>query len=512
MQEFLVTEWLAMFCVCLLSALIAVRYASPGARSGGSGVPLLDGSESDPVFLFDEAGLIDSSTAAEPVLKTCSNATRWDDIRKALAPGFPGLPETLTGLRDSGPLTIGGTGRERDREAHCEWLDGVARVHLRPAVTPRDTNSGSELENLRTAMDDAPYPVWRETADGQVSWYNRAYGDLRKLVSGPGAPDSRTLFSRPAPSIVESRKSRAFVTLPETGKKLWFDVSEIQSGEGKLGYAVDINAVVDAEVAQRNFVQTLAKTFAQLSTGLAIFDRNRQLALFNPALIDLTELPADFLSSRPTLFNFFDRLRDQRVRPEPKDYNSWRRQISDLVEAAADGHYQETWSLPSGAVYSVRGRPHPDGAVAFLFEDITAEITLTRRFRAELELGQAIIDQLDLAIAVFSQTGVLSLSNKAYHSLWGVNPDTSFAEFTVVDACRVWQEKSATTTVWRQISDFVHLQDSRTAWSDTIAMLDGSKLNCSIVPIQNGATMVSFGRVGQGKTLRIPAPVLTSTD
>ena len=71
-------------------------------------------------------------------------------------------------------------------------------------------------------------------------------------------------------------------------------------------YAVDVNAVVSAEISQRKFVQTLAKTFAQLSIGLAIFDRNRQLALFNPALIDLTALPAEFLSARPNLLSFFD--------------------------------------------------------------------------------------------------------------------------------------------------------------------------------------------------------------
>jgi hypothetical protein len=87
--------------------------------------------------------------------------------------------------------------------------------------------------------------------------------------------------------------------------------------------------------------------------------------LFNPALIDLTALPADFLSARPNLLSFFDRLRDHRMMPEPKNYGSWRHQMADLVAAAADGRYQETWSLPSGAVYSVSGQPHPDGAVAF---------------------------------------------------------------------------------------------------------------------------------------------------
>ena len=44
---------------------------------------------------------------------------------------------------------------------------------------------------------------------------------------------------------------------------------------------------MQAETALRGFMQTLAKTFAHLPTGLAIFDQHRQLALFNPALAPL---------------------------------------------------------------------------------------------------------------------------------------------------------------------------------------------------------------------------------
>ncbi|NCW08109.1 MAG: diguanylate cyclase, partial [Rhodobacterales bacterium] len=81
---------------------------------------------------------------------------------------------------------------------------------------------------------------------------------------------------------------------------------------------MDITEIVRAQQAQKNFVQTLTKTFATLSIGLAIFDRNRQLMLFNPALIDLTALTADFLSARPNLLTAFDKLWDNQIMPETK--------------------------------------------------------------------------------------------------------------------------------------------------------------------------------------------------
>ena len=172
-----------------------------------------------------------------------------------------------------------------------------------------------------------------------------------------------------------------------------------------LNCAVNVDGLIAAETAQRKFVQTLAKTFAQLSTGLAIFDRNRRLVLFNPALIDLTSLPPHFLSAQPNLQSFFDRLRDNRIMPEPKDYSSWRRQIADLVVKSSDGRYQETWRLPNGLTYRIVGRPHPDGAIAILIEDISVEVSLTQRFKGQLELRNIAMEAMEDALVCFNPMG-----------------------------------------------------------------------------------------------------------
>ena len=291
---------------------------------------------------------------------------------------------------------------------------------------------------------------------------------------------------------VPGETRRLPVDTGEGKRRHWFDVSVVPDPSGAMCYAIDVDAVVEAESAQRQFVQTLAKTFAQLSIGLAIFDRNRQLALFNPALIDLTTLPADFLSARPNLLSFFDRLRDQKMMPEPKNYNSWRHQMADLVAAASDGRYHETWSLPSGSVYSVSGRPHPDGAIAFLFEDITAEITLTRRFRSDLEMGQSILDRLDQAIAVFAADGSLTVTNAGYRTLWSVDPDNSFVPISVIDATRTWQDQCRPTPLWGEIRDFVATRENRVEWTGDVRLTTGELVACRITPLPKGATMVSF--------------------
>lgn len=505
----MIIEWIALAAICAATAFLAVTLLSRRASNG----PLGPSSNVDAVWIFDGSELLDATREASEIFGQPQGTDDWSDLRDKLASGFPGFPTSPSLVKANGQIIAPGSGLREAKEVICEWIDGITRVQLRNQPSTKRKGLGraprsdsEELRTLRVAINNAYYPVWRVDDDGSVSWFNAAYESLCMTVQGkkPG-PDSGLFASQNEPPI-PTKRARRSLTVPETGQKLWFDVSVVQTDAGTLCYAVNVNAVVEAEAAQRSFVQTLAKTFAQLSTGLAIFDRNRQLVLFNPALIDLTALPADFLSARPTLLSFFDRLRDQKMMPEPKNYGSWRDQMADLVEAAASGRYQETWSLPSGSVYSVSGRPHPDGAVAFLIEDITAEITLTRRFRSDLELGQAILDKIDDAIAVFSMEGNLTFSNKAYQKLWSVDPEKSFAQTGVLDAIRVWQERCMATPVWGDIRDFVVTQENRAEWWAKIALKSGDVLVCSIHPIHSGSTLINFSR-----STETPAPIRETT-
>jgi PAS domain-containing protein len=489
----MVLDWIAVVTVCLATASAVVWWLSPRVETRGHRHGhLADGTGRQPVFLFDGDRLIDWSSAARPLVRLHRGQLSWPQLRQYLSAQFAGLPASLTHLKDSGPLFLSGGSEGKNGAVICEWLDGTARVQLVSPESQHIAGPSQELENLRAATDGAPNPVWRLSSTGEIVWANRAYELLQKKLGIADADGATPLFPELPPSAIGKAKSRVPVPVPNSAQKLWFDVSVVETVDGTMCYATDINAIVDAEIAQRNFVQTLAKTFAQLPIGLAIFDRNRQLALFNPALIDLTALQADFLSSRPTLFAFFDRLRDRRMMPEPKNYSDWRQQINDLFQAANDGRYQETWTLPSGAVYSISGRPHPDGAVAFLFEDITADVTLTRRFRAELELSQSIIDNLDQGIAVFSADGIMAHNNVVYRDLWGCDPDMGFGQVTILDACRAWQSKSTATPIWGELRDFVATRENREAWSAQVWMKAGYPVRCSVHPIQTGATLVSF--------------------
>ena len=303
--------------------------------------------------------------------------------------------------------------------------------------------------------------------------------------------------------------------LPQRDQAPWFDIVSIRRGAGSIHFATDTTAVVRAEAAQRNFVQTLSKTFADLAIGLAIFDRGRRLVMFNPSLVDLTGLPVDFLAGRPPIQAFLDRLREARMLPEPRNYRGWREQIAALEAEAKDGTYCDLWSLPSGQTYRVTGRPHPDGAIAFLIEDITAEMSLTRRFRGEIDTAHAVFDAMDEGIAVFSSGGTLILSNSGYRAMWPLpDPQAGDAGGALLpvrdqrlpEEIARWRGACAPTDLWSEIRASIRASGDRQSWTAQLQRDDGRPLRIRVVPLQGGSTMVAFACPAEDMPLRALRP------
>ncbi len=470
-------------------------------------------------YLFDGEDLVDATPAARALLLdgTDHAASAWSRLMTVLSGHFPAISQDFASLRDRGGFSrLAERADTAPLHVQVELRGGLTRIRLADPETD-DAAVGfsplahralhDEVAHLRAAVAHAPLPMWRQTEGGDVTWANSAY--LRLAVDRLPPDEDLTwplprLFDKSVcnqGTAVQRQKLDGPVTQdrrgqPATQAPNWFDLSGCDVAEGRLIFAQPSDAVVRAEASLRSFMQTLTKTFAQLSTGLAIFDQTRQLALFNPALIDLTTLPPDMLSARPSLLTFFDALRERSMIPEPRDYRSWRRQITDIEDAAKHGNYQEVWNLSGGQTWRVTGRPHPNGALALMFEDISSEMSQTRRYQADLELGQAVIDAMDEAIAVFGPSGSMVMSNAAYSDLWGHDPAGSLAsDGGIVAICGHWRERAAPSGLWDRTEDFVATLAQREAWSDATFLRDGRHLTCRAAPLAGGATLLGF-RVG----------------
>ncbi|MCA0953581.1 PAS-domain containing protein [Mameliella alba] len=442
------------------------------------------------VLLFRNGEVVDYTPDAKELFdRTILTGMGWEEVRESLIAGFPDLPEEPPSRASTwtSPLV---------ENAQLLLEPSANRLHLRLRCTPDGAASlfrakchNDEYRRLAELSRNAPDALWQTDNDGNLLWCNEAYEEL--CSENGRSSEGQCPINMDLPAKRVERTTRISVK-SEGQVQRWFEVVSRPVEEGWVHYATSIDSLVNAEMAQRNFVQTLTKTFAHLPIGLAVFDRDRQLVLFNPALVDLTHLPVDFLSAKPNLLSFFDHMRENRMMPEPKNYASWRDKLYDVVSAAREDRYCETWNLPSGLTYKITGRPHPDGAVAFLIEDISAEISLTRRFRSELELTQSVLDGFDDAVAVFSRLGVLTFSNAAYRAQWKCDPDSAFAEITIVDATKDWQNECKPSPIWADLREFVLTLRERQRWQAELTRDSGERLLCMVQPVAAGATLVRF--------------------
>lgn len=478
----------------VVSVLLGLALAHRLFRAPLPGSALAARPMTEPVaLLFRDRRLVDATAPARSLLEALPGDDDWARLWGWLAQRFESPQSLLELAAVEGAASLrAGPGLSGLRLDIEDAGHGLLRVQL---VDPSLEQAGivvnahalaameDELAVLRESVDRAPVLIWREDRDGRVTWANAAY-----LQEAEARHPDQT--SWPLPRLIAlptDAEGTPRAELRSDDRVRWFDCHLQPSGDQRAVFAVPADDAVRAERSLRDFVQTLTKTFADLPIGLAIFDRDRRLQLFNPALIDLTRLNIGFLAARPTLFALLDGLRELRMVPEPKDYNGWRNSMASLEAGAASGLHVETWNLPGGQTYRVTGRPHPDGAIAFLFEDISSEIALTRRFRAELSLGAEILDGIDAAVAIFDGEGRVLGANRAFDDTWGPEAAQSLRGYL-----ELWRSTAADSPGFQNLRRALAADRGDAPLQGAIAGPDQRLLWWRVRPLSGGRRMVSF--------------------
>ncbi len=486
-------------------ALLAWRL-SPALRPGVRGLDLTDGS----VFLFYGRELRAASDDAAALLRALPAGGEPMDRLSAWVEGsVPDFDARLARLVLTGESFSCGLAGEDGRmfELRVEPRGALTALVFRESSALQKRLRSAEarltvLEDegcrLRRLLDAAPVLLWERDGSGEILLQNAAYAQEVAAVRGVESALPNFLFAGPTDSLPVTRSGeggrRRLSLQPVAGERRWFEVAEDLGPDGRLtGYALDAGPIVRAEAALKRFVETLTETFAHLPTGLAVFDKNRRLGLFNPAISEILKLDPAWLASRPTLRDFLERLRENRQMPDQKDFLAWRRKLTALERDAEAAAYEETWVLPSGQTLQVIGRPHPQGAIAFLFEDISAAVMLERRYRSEIEMQRSVLNKFPEAISLFSPDGTLAFANTAFQGVWGFDPEGGDRGPHISRLIERWSAVAEPTGVWRELRDFVTAQEARSAWTVRLGLRDGRILRGRFAPLPNGSTLASFG-------------------
>lgn len=349
---------------------------------------------------------------------------------------------------------------------------------------------------LRSArlLARAPFPVWTEE-DGRVTWMNRrARQLLGKRFRGRASLKTRPLHRASDVMVAE---------VPEGSGTRPLTVLAQTQGRRTAFWAQDARPLVETEEELHRIVQTLAATFAHIPIGLAIFDRRRNLTIFNPALSDLLGISPEWLARRPSLAEFLDHLRNDGALPEPRNYSSLKNQFEELETGAFKGKYEVEWVFPNGRLYRVTGRPHAEGGAALLFEDISRYASIEARYQSEIRKLQGTLDVLSDALAVFDAAGEMTFANDAFDALWGCELSRSAAPVSVTEVSAMLQERCDPSPLFGEMRDFVLSLEGRAEWEGVVFRKgSGTPVRLRFLPITEGRVVCEFRALDSDRQAR----------
>ena len=417
------------------------------------------------------------------------------------------MDHAVNALREAGEgfLLNLTTSTGRSIEAMGRAVGGQAIVRIRELsglrrelaeMTLRHKGLLEETEMLRGFAAAAPWPVWAKRAAGGLVFANAAYArateaanvadavqrDLELLDSGDRNDMARALNDNSAFS--------ARLPIVVGGERRFYDVHALKVSGGSAGIAIDASEATALREALVRMAEAHRRTLDQLSSGVAVFDGQRRLAFYNDSYRRLWDLDRAFLDGNPDDSSVLDRLRAARKLQEQPDFRAWKAKLHEAYRAVEPE--KDRWYLPDGRAISVVTTPNPEGGVTYLFDDVTESLDLERRFDGANRMQRETLDSLAEAVAVFGSNGRARLFNPAFAKMWNLSAEAlqEHPHITAVEAwCKPLFDDAA---AWQTLREAITTIENRTAVPLKLERKDGSVLDCMIMPLPDGATMLTF--------------------
>lgn len=422
---------------------------------------------------------------------------------------FASMLEALTSAGESFAISVRGDdgqlysadGRAAGRLT-AVWLRAAPQtdtVVVKQPVTDTETRGvRAERDAYSAALDALGIPAWRRGADMTLEWVNTAYAAAVGLATPEAVLASQTPLDRREPVLAREAldagtpaTEKRYVVL--AGQRRALSIVETPVTNGVVGTAIDVTALEEAEQRLQRHMDAHEETLNKLKTAVAVFGANQQLAFYNRAFARLWGFDETWLDTHPSDGEILEKLRVQRRLPEQRDFQAWKRERLSLYSDASAG-LDELWHLPDDMTIRVVCQPHPMGGLIFLYDDVTDQLTLERNYNTLITVQKETLDSLSEGVAVFGPDGKLQLSNAAFARIWTIRQDRldgrpHFGE--VSDLCRslIGEEEE----VWAKISaNVTGLSTERRTEAGRFTRADGAVLHYAVVPLPDGATLLSF--------------------
>lgn len=441
----------------------------------------------------------------------------WDALESALEPAaFAALQQAATGVAkgempsaalslalQSGMQHLDITFKRTERaEARLLvlWARDVTRARRDlQRLTQENTRIKRDLKGMGNLLNALPIPIWSRNPDMALKYCNLAYMEVAEMSPEQAEAEAGPLeLYRAAPILAQTAwadsqprtERRHFVY---GGERRYYQFSEIPAEDRSFsaGYAVDYTELEKMQEELQRHIGAQADLLESSASAMAIFGPDKRLKFYNNAYVKLWKLDEAWLGTQPAYREILEVLRENRSLPEQVNFATYKQEHAQLFTDLLEPH-EEFYYLPDGRTLRMLAIPHAMGGLLFVYEDVTDRLALERSYNTLIAVQRATLDNLHEAVAVLGENGRLQLSNPNYLQLWGLDAEM------VRDAPHISDILERTKHLylfeeWKEFKQELlgRLQIRRIA-TERVERRDGKLLNLLIVPLPDGATLLTY--------------------
>lgn len=370
-------------------------------------------------------------------------------------------------------------------------------VALQQRLEAENARLKSEVRRYANIINTSINPIWQRDAQLTIVYCNLAFSEVAEetaeSVIALGDMElykgHRSLAQKAWESGQEQLERRHIIV---GGERRLYMIREVpMKGEGVIGYATHISELEQAQEEIQRHVSALRDLLESSTSAMAIYGRDTRLKFYNGAFVALWKMDEAWLDTEPTYGEVLEAMRDKRKLPEQANFKAFKQHQLKLFTTLIEPQ-EEFFYLPDGKTLRVIAIPHALGGILFAYEDVTDRLALERSYNTLIAVQRETLDNLHEGIVVLGENGRLTLCNPVFHKLWKLDGEFTATEPHIRDILGRAQALFVTDDWPRFLDNLVARFQQRQFLSLRFERADGSVIDCSCVPLPDGATLLSF--------------------
>lgn len=353
------------------------------------------------------------------------------------------------------------------------------------------------FERLAKILDALDLPVWQRDESMNVIFCNNAYLQLSETPKGSDKinelnADVKAMAERArTDKTVQVRRLKVITD----GKAVEYEAHEIPTQIGSVGYARNAVNLAKVEQKLKEYEQFQRQLLESSASAIAIYGADEKLQFFNQAFINQWRFEEAWLGTKPKYGEILELLREKRKLPEQADFRTFKQENLAMFKTLINPK-EDFYFLPDERALRVIIIPHALGGLQFIYEDMTDKLALEAKYNTLLAVQSETLANLHEGVAVFGESGRLTLSNKAFTGLLQLEQSFVDSEPSLQDILEKTKDVFNYEGEWEVFVQ--ELSTSCFAREQSIVRLElktGIVLDMKNIPLPDGEVLLTFNDI-----------------